>query len=176
MLADPLCLSSRLKRPSKGEQGSCHFNPCFSAFSQCSSVPEFAKRVPSCHSGSSSPCCCHSSVGNTADDMGKTALRDGVGSSPSSTLCPTSRDFYVQGHLQENNTKGETKPVSKLQDPVWGNGGCGCVTVFLGREKLPRSSFQLLLDFIPIPSCTPLLFSSLSLLTSCSWLYEDTGE
>jgi len=27
---------------------------------------------------------------------------------------------------------------------------------FLGRDKLPRSSFQLLLEFIPIPSYTPL--------------------
>lgn len=45
---DPLCLSSRLKRPSKGEQGPRHFNPCCFAFPRCGSVPMFAGRGPSC--------------------------------------------------------------------------------------------------------------------------------
>lgn len=45
---DPLCLFSRLKRPSKGEQGPRHFNPCCFAFPRCGSVPMFAGRGPSC--------------------------------------------------------------------------------------------------------------------------------
>ena len=69
-------------------------------------------------------------------------------------------DFYVQGHLQERNTKGETEPISKLQDPVGGKQGgnniSGAETSFLGHHFSSSLNLSQFLPTHPSPLFIPL--------------------